>query len=62
MFVVSGTQACVGYVLTLEQHQPINQVFYELHLNKNCNPNIYFVCKAGEVEYMEDTTVLAELG
>ena len=50
MFVVSGTQACVGYDLTLEQHQLINQVLYELHLNKNCNPNLYFVCKAGEVE------------
>ena len=32
------------------------------HLNKYCNPNFCFVCEAGEVEEMEDTTVLAELG
>ena len=32
-----------------------------LHLN-TVIPNFPFVCEAGEVEEMEDTTVLAELG
>ena len=61
MYVVSCTQAWVGYVLTLELHQLINQVLH-LFTFEYCNPNFSFVCEAGEVEEMEDTTVLAELG
>ena len=61
IYVVSCTQTWVGYVLTLELHQLINQVLH-LFTFEYCYPNFCSVCEAGEVEEMEDTTVLAELG